>query len=80
MKAEFSLAAVRGALKTAAAAVLNANSIAAKFCSGLVGIKDSCKFSLQLKIWYKAVLKARPVSQEVILIFHHWRVKYYLSN
>ena len=44
MKAGYSLKAVRGALKTAAAAVFNANATAAKFCSGLVGIKDSCKF------------------------------------
>ena len=43
MKAGFSLAAVRGALKTAAAAAFNANSTAAYFCSGLFGIKDSCK-------------------------------------
>ena len=48
LKAGFGLAAVRRALKTAAAAVFKANSAAAKFCIGLVGIKDSCKFSLQL--------------------------------
>ena len=43
-KAGLGLAAVGGVLKTAAAAVFNANSTAAKFCSGLFGIKDSCKF------------------------------------
>ena len=44
MKAGFSLAAVGGALKTAAAAAFNANSTAAYFCRGLFGIKDSCIF------------------------------------
>ena len=42
MKAEFNFKAVRGALWKAATAVFNVNSTA-KFCSSLVGIKNSCK-------------------------------------
>ena len=44
LKAGLLLAAVRRALKTAAAAVFNVNSTAAKFCSALVDIKDRSTF------------------------------------
>ena len=55
MKAEFNFKAVRRALWKAATAVFNVNSTA-KFCSSLVGIKNSCKFFITTVFggWNKA--------------------------